>query len=239
VLDWAKVRELRTGENPARWKGHLDKILPRRAKLTRGHHQAVPYLELPLFMADLRARRGMAARALELTVLTAVRTGEAIGARWSEIDLAAASWTAPAARMKSGREHRVPLSDRVIEILAALPREGDFVFPGARGGRPLASSAMLNLVRAMRGAGATVHGFRSSFKDWCAERTRAFRDRARARGQRQGRGGLSARRHDGEAPALDGRLGGILRERAGRARQGGSPRPRTWANSTASNFMPT
>jgi integrase len=170
VLDWAKVREYRDGENPARWKAHLDKILPRRARLTRGHHKAVPYVEMPGFMADLRPRGGMAARALEVAILTSVRTGEALGARWDEIDLDARSWTIPAARMKGGREHRVPLSDRVVDILMGLPREGAFVFPGARGGS-LASSALLNLVRAMLGPGATVHGFRSTFRDWAAETT--------------------------------------------------------------------
>jgi integrase len=125
---------------------------------------------MPGFMADLRPRGGMAARALEVAILTSVRTGEALGARWDEIDLDARSWTIPAARMKGGREHRVPLSDRMVDILVGLPREGAFVFPGARGG-PLASGALLNLVRAMRGPGATVHGFRSTFRDWAAETT--------------------------------------------------------------------
>ena len=171
ALDWAKVRGFRDGENPARWKGHLDKILQRRAKLTRGHHKAVPYAEMPAFMAELRQRSGMSARALEVAILTAARTGEALGAGWAEIDLNARLWTVPAARMKSGREHRVPLSERMVEVLMALPREGGFVFPGVRGDRPLASSALLNLVRAMLGPGATVHGFRSTFKDWAAEQT--------------------------------------------------------------------
>jgi integrase len=171
VLAWAKVRQYRVGENPARWRGHLDKILPKRAKLTRGHHDAVPYAELPAFMDDLRRRPGLSARALEFTILTTARTGETIGARWAEIDLDAKLWTIPAARTKAGRGHRVPLSDRALDVLSALPRESDFVFMGARGGRPLGSSAMLNLARAMRGAGATVHGFRSTFRDWAAEQT--------------------------------------------------------------------
>ena len=122
-------------------------------------------------MAELRQRPGVSARALEFAILTATRTGETVGARWDEIDLDARLWTIPAVRMKSGREHRVPLSDRAIEILMGLPREGAFVFTGARCDRPLASSALLNLVRAMLGPGATVHGFRSTFKDWAAEQT--------------------------------------------------------------------
>ncbi len=171
MLDWAKVRGFRGGENPARWRGHLDKILPKRAKLTRGHHDAVPYVEMPDFMDDLRRKPGLSARALELAILTAARTSEVIGARWSEIDFDARLWTIPAARTKAGREHRVPLSDRALDVLSALPHESDFVFMGARGGGPLGSSAMLNLARAMRGAGATVHGFRSTFRDWAAEQT--------------------------------------------------------------------
>ena len=169
ALDWAKVRGFRDGENPARWKGHLDKILQRRAKLTRGHHKAVPYAEMPAFMAELRQRSGMPARALEVAILTAARTGEALGAGWPEIDLNARLWTVPAARMKSGREHRVPLSDAWSNSLT-LPRAAGSCSRAARD-RPLASSALLNLVRAMFGPGATVHGFRSTFKDWAAEQT--------------------------------------------------------------------
>jgi integrase len=173
VLDWAKVRAYRDGENPARWRGHLDKILPARAKVQRvEHHAAVPYVELPEFMSALRGRDGVPARALEFAILTAARTGEIIGARWSEINCEARLWTIPGERMKAGREHRIPLSDRALEILSTLPREGEFVFLGGRGGRPLPDRAMRTLVRSMRGAGdATVHGFRSTFRDWASETT--------------------------------------------------------------------
>jgi integrase len=171
VLDWAKVRGYREGENPARWRDHLKQALPARPKLSRGHHDAVPYVEMPAFMAKLRAKSGVSARALEFTILTAARTGETIGAQWSELDLAAKLWTIPDRRMKSGQEHRVPLSDRMLDVLADLPREGDFVFPGARAGKPLSNMAMLELVRGMRGKGATVHGFRSTFRDWASEQT--------------------------------------------------------------------
>jgi integrase len=172
VLDWARVRGYRDGENPARWSGHLDHLLPARAKISPvKHHDAVPYKDLPAFVAELRAKPGVSARALEFIVLTAARTGEAIGARWDEIDLKARLWTVPAGRMKAGKEHRVPLSDRAVEVLAGLPRDGEYVFPGARAGKPLSSNSMLELVRAMRGKGATVHGFRSTFRDWGAEQT--------------------------------------------------------------------
>ena len=122
-------------------------------------------------MAHLRDREGMSARALEFTILTAARTSEAIEAKWSEFDLSEKLWTVPAERMKAQKEHRVPLCARALEILEALPREGEYVFPGARLGRPLSNMAMLELVRGMRGQGATVHGFRSSFRDWAAEQT--------------------------------------------------------------------
>jgi integrase len=148
VLDWAKVRKLRDGENPARWRGHLDKLLPRRGKLSRGHHEAVPCAELPAFMAELRARPGVAARALEWTILRATRTGEAVGARWAELDLEARLWTIPASRTKTQREHRVPLADRALAILAKLPAEAEhgFVFIGGRFGAPPGHSAMLGVI---------------------------------------------------------------------------------------------
>ncbi len=171
VLDWAKVRGYRDGENPARWRDHLKQALPARSRLSRGHHDAVPYAEMPPFMGELRVKGCLSARALEFTILTAARTGEVIGARWPEIDLDGKLWTIPAERMKAGREHRIPLSDRANDILMTLPREGDFVFLGARAGKPLSNMAMLELVRGMRGTGATVHGFRSTFRDWAAEQT--------------------------------------------------------------------
>jgi integrase len=172
VLSWATARELRKGENPARWRGHLDKLLAAKSKLARvKHHDALAYTEVPTFMADLRGRGGISARALEFTILTAARTGEAIGARWSEFDLSAKLWTVPAERMKAGKEHRAPLSDRAVEILSIFPRDGDFVFAGRKSDRPISNMAMLELVRGIRGMGATVHGFRSSFRDWAAEQT--------------------------------------------------------------------
>ena len=123
------------------------------------------------FMAELRGKEGVSASALEFAILTAARTGEVIGAEWSEIDLEAKLWTVPASRMKAGKEHRVPLSDRALEVLADLSRDGEFVFPSGRAGKPLSNMAMLELLRGMRGRGATVHGFRSTFRDWAAEQT--------------------------------------------------------------------
>jgi integrase len=174
VLNYAKVKELRDGENPARWRGHLDNILPKRSRVRAvQHHAAVPYAEIGALMEELRqvdSRRQ--AQALEFTVLTAARTGEVIGARWDEINVAERVWTIPADRMKGGREHRVPLSDRALEIIkrmAALPETSDFIFPG-RYGRPLAQTTLLVVLNRLR-AGATVHGMRSCFRDWVSERT--------------------------------------------------------------------
>lgn len=170
ILDAAKVRGYRTGENPARWRGHLAQILPARTRLSRGHHKAASYSEVPIILAELRERRAMAALALEFTVLTAARTGEVIGAMWSEVDLDKAIWTVPAARMKAAREHRVPLSERAVEILRETKKlESQFLFPGPRGGQ-LSGMAMSMLLRRMN-TEATVHGFRSSFRDWAAECT--------------------------------------------------------------------
>jgi integrase len=171
VLDWATAREYRAGDNPARWRGHLDKLLPAKRKL-RGvqHHTAMPYEALPVLMGRLRRLEFVSARALEFTILTAARTGETIGARWAEIDIAAKIWTVPEDRTKSGREHRVPLSDRAVELLEALPRQdgNDHVFVGGRKGAGLSNMAMLELVKS---GGVTVHGFRSTFRDWAAETT--------------------------------------------------------------------
>jgi integrase len=173
VLDWATVRGYRQGENPARWRGHLEKLLPARRKMAAvEHHAALPYAELPAFMADLRQREGVAARALEFAVLTAARTGEVLGGRWSEIDLEGRLWTVPAGRMKKAwREHRVPLSEPALTILTGLDRMGDLVFPGQRRGRPLSDMALLMLLRRMGRGDLTAHGFRSTFSDWCAEET--------------------------------------------------------------------
>lgn len=170
ILDAAKARGYREGENPARWRGHIAQILPARARLTRGHHKAMPYESIPEFLAALQQREAIAALALEFTILTAARTGEVIGAKWDEIDLDKAVWTIPANRMKAGKEHRVPLSLRAVEILKStreLRKEG--LFPAVRGGA-LSGMAMAMLLRRI-GVDVTVHGFRSSFRDWCAECT--------------------------------------------------------------------
>jgi integrase len=178
ILDWAKVHGYRSGENPARWHGHLKLALPNRAKVRRvKHHPALPYQEAPTFIAELRKREGTPARALEFTVLCAARTGAVIGATWDEIDLEHRVWTIPAERVGAKiigedlKPRRVPLTDPVIELLKALPRSGHdtFVFPGRSGGG-LSNMAMLEIMRAMR-PGYVPHGFRSTFKDWAAETT--------------------------------------------------------------------
>ncbi|MEX2249161.1 MAG: integrase arm-type DNA-binding domain-containing protein [Parvibaculum sp.] len=174
VLDWAAARGYRTGDNPARWKGHLDTLLPARGKVAPvQHHPALPYAEVPAFMAALRERDDIGARALEFTILPAARTGEAIGARLSEIDLETALWIVPPQRMKAGREHRVPLTPRAVAIVRALPRDarGDFLFPGAKAGHPISNMTMLQTLRRMGRDDLTVHGFRSTFLDWAAELT--------------------------------------------------------------------
>ena len=178
ILSWATVQHFRHGDNPARWRGHLDALLPAKAKVRAVKHPpALPFAELPSFMAELRNRESLSARALEFTILTASRTGEAIGARWNEIDTKAKVWTIPPERMKAGRPHRVPLSNRVLAILETLPRDrSGFVFPGASAGKPMSNMAMLELLRGMNGDGLTVHGFRSTFSDWARERTNYPRD---------------------------------------------------------------
>jgi integrase len=172
VLSWAKGRELRTGENPARWAGHLDEMLAAPSKVAKvRHHPALPYLELPAFMAELRSRDSISARALECAILSAARTSEVIGVTWDEIDIAGKVWTVPPERMKAGKEHRVPLTARMLEILAGLPRrKGNVVFASA-GNKPLSNMAMLDLLRGMR-PGTTVHGFRSTFRTWASEQSR-------------------------------------------------------------------
>ena len=184
VLDAARAKGHipRNEANPARWRGHLDKLLPKRQKLMRGHHAALPYQDVPAFMGKLRERDAMAAPALEFLILTAARAGEVLGARWSEIDLEAKVWTVPAARMKSGRQHCVPLSGRALAILAvvAKARSGDFVFPGGRHGSTLSDEAMERVLRGMKVAKATTHGFRSSFRDWAGNETNFAREIAEA-----------------------------------------------------------
>lgn len=178
ILDFAKVRGYREGENPAHWRGHLDKLLPARSKVRDVEHlAALPYAELPGFLASLRTREAIAARALEFLILTAARTGEVIGARWKEIDLLDKTWTVPAARMKARREHRVPLSPRALAILGEMQaaRNGDndnaYVFTGPKPGGPLSNMAFLMLLRRMELDDLTVHGFRATFKTWASERT--------------------------------------------------------------------
>jgi integrase len=173
VLDAAKAQGLRNGENPARWRGHLDQLLPKRQRLTRGHHAALAYVKLPAFMSDLQARQATAALALEFAILTAARSGEVLGAQWDEFDVGRAIWTIPAARMKAGREHRVPLSKRALKIVKAMHEacDGVFVFSGQKVGKPLSVMALEMVLRRMKIEGVTVHGFRSAFRDWAAECT--------------------------------------------------------------------
>jgi integrase len=174
VLDWAKVRGYRDGENPARWKGHLQALLPAKAKVAKvEHHAALPYADMPGFMAALRVADGMAAKALRFTIMTAARTGETLGATWAEIDLEGRLWTVPAERMKAGKEHRVPLSEPVLELLRDLyeVRQGEPVFPGAIKGKGLSNMALLMALRRLGRADLTAHGFRSTFRDWVAEQT--------------------------------------------------------------------
>jgi integrase len=171
ILDWARVRGFREGENPARWRGHLDHLLPRPSKVKAAeHHPSLPYSEMNVFLLRLRDRRGTAALALEFIVLTAARAGEVVGMRWAEVDLIAKVWTVPASRMKAGREHRVPLSTSAIALLEKQPRESEFVFPGQN--RPtLSSGALDRLIRCRMKSGVCTHGFRSTFRTWAAERT--------------------------------------------------------------------
>jgi integrase len=175
ILDSTKARGYRHGENPARWRGHLDKLLPARSKVRDVEHlAALPYAQLPAFLASLRKREAIAARGLEFLILTAARTGEVIGARWNEIDLLDKTWTVPAARMKAHREHRVPLSTRALEIVREMQSaRGDaYVFPGPKLTRPLSNMVFLMLLRRMGLDNLTVHGFRATFKTWSSERTR-------------------------------------------------------------------
>jgi integrase len=173
VLDAAKARGLRSGENPARWRGHLDQLLPKRQRLTRGNHAAMSYGDVPAFIDDLQSCGATAALALEFTILTAARRGEVLGARLDEFDLERAVWTVPAHRMKAGREHRVPLSGRALAIVKALRQaEGrKYVFAGHKPGKPLSGEALGMVLRRMKLDDVTVHGFRSAFRDWAAECT--------------------------------------------------------------------
>lgn len=174
VLDAAKVKGLRTGENPARWRGHLDKLLPKPSKVAAvTHHASLPYAQMGDLMRALRAKAGIAPMALEFLILTAARTNEVIGATFDELDLNKAVWTIPADRMKAKREHRVPLSGRALEIARTMEglRQSNYIFPGHRSGKGLSNMAFLQLLKRMDWSHVTVHGFRSTFRDWAAEQT--------------------------------------------------------------------
>lgn len=182
VLDFAKVKGWRTGENPALWRGHLKNALPARQKLTRGHHSAMPYDDVPAFAERLGALESTSAKGLELLILTASRSGEILGAQWSEIDLKKGLWTVPASRMKAGKIHRVPLTERAVTILQKLHdgRVSDYVLPGAKKDRPLSNMAFAMLMRKMKLGHYTPHGFRSAFRDWAGDETSFPREVAEA-----------------------------------------------------------
>lgn len=179
VLDWAKARKYRAGENPARWRGHLDKLLPKKSKIAPAkNHPALPYIDAPAFMEQLHARNGIAPKALEFVILTAARVSEAANATWDEVDIKARIWTVPAARMKAKKAHRVPLSDAAVRVITDMQaqKQGEFIFPGWRIKRAITGAACLKVLRAMGYTDLTVHGFRSTFRDWCAEQTNYPRD---------------------------------------------------------------
>lgn len=174
VLDWATVRKYRTGENPARWKGHLDKLLPARSKVKKTeHHAALPWLQMGAFMVKLREQQGTAAKAVELAILTACRSGEVRGAVWEEFDLEAGIWIVPPERMKAGKEHRIPLPEKAIQLLKKQKElfPTGYAFPGMKEGKPLSDMSLTAVLRRMEQNEITVHGFRSSFRDWAAEST--------------------------------------------------------------------
>jgi integrase len=182
VLDYARSKGWRTGENPARWRGHLKNVLPARTKLSRGHHAAMRYQDVPDFMARLREREALAARALELLILTAARSSEVLGAKWSEVDLETALWTVPANRMKAAEEHVVPLSKDALRLLKDLNevKVSEYIFPGQKTDKPLSAMSMQMALRRMQVANATPHGFRSAFRDWCGDETSFPREIAEA-----------------------------------------------------------
>jgi integrase len=176
VLDWARVSGYRSGENPARWRGHLDVLLAKPGKVQKvEHHPALAIDELGDFMAKLRQQEGMGARALEFAILTAARSGEVRGATWGEVDLAGATWTIPADRMKAKREHRAALNEEAVALLQSLPRTGDLIFPNKKG-NILSDMTLTAVLRRMNRSDITAHGFRSTFRDWCSERTNYPRD---------------------------------------------------------------
>ncbi|MDP2223732.1 MAG: site-specific integrase [Nitrosomonas sp.] len=174
ILDWATVRGFREGENPARWKGHLDKLLPSPTKIAKvKHFTALPYKEIPQFMQQLRRQSGIGAAALEFAILTAVRSGEVRGALWSEINLSERLWLIPGDRMKAGREHRIPLSDAAIAVLKQMQENhvSVYVFPGVKQDKPLSDMSLTAALKRMGRNELTAHGFRSTFRDWASETT--------------------------------------------------------------------
>ncbi|TIV01719.1 MAG: DUF4102 domain-containing protein [Mesorhizobium sp.] len=178
VLDYAKAKGWRTGENPALWRGHLKSILPARQRLTRGHHAAMPWRDVSAFVQALAGKEAMSARALEFLILTAARTSEVLEATWDEMDLENALWIVPANRMKAGKEHRVPMSKRALAIVKALheTRISEYVFPGHTKGKPLSNMAFAKLMERMEAEAVTPHGFRSAFRDWAGDATSFPRD---------------------------------------------------------------
>jgi len=175
ILDWAKVRGFRAGDNPAAWKGNLARVLPARSRVQKvKHHAAMPFAEVPAFMEDLRQRDGAAALALQLLILTASRTSEVLMATWKEVRLADALWVVPGDRMKAKREHRVPLSPAALKILQRARSEhksSDFIFPSAKPDKPMSNASMTAVLKRSGHGDLTVHGFRSAFRDWAAETT--------------------------------------------------------------------
>ncbi len=171
VLAWATVRSYRTGDNPAQWRNHLDKLLPPPNKLKNVQHlAALPYTEVGAFMAQIRTKDSLAAKALELQILTATRPGEVVGATWDEIDLQAKVWTIPKGRMKADKEHEIPLSPQAVKLLKKLPRVTDFVFPGAKLDKGMTTAAAMKLIKELH-PGITAHGFRSTFREWSGDQT--------------------------------------------------------------------
>jgi integrase len=175
VLGWATVHHYRTGDNPARWRQHLEHALPARSEVAKiAHHVALPYQNIAGLMAKLRQQNGVPPACLQFITLTAARLGEALGATWDEIDLPNRVWTVPDSRMKTGEEHKVPLSVAAVAVLEAMLtiRQSDFVFPGLKQGRPISPDVVRELVKTVAGRDdATIHGLRSTFRDWAAERT--------------------------------------------------------------------
>ncbi|NMG56112.1 tyrosine-type recombinase/integrase [Aromatoleum aromaticum] len=184
VLAWATTRKYRSGDNPAAWQGHLDNLLPHRSKMQKvKHHAALPWAEMGAFMVELRKQEGVGARALEFAILTAARSGEVRGMTWGEVDLKAGVWIVPGERMKAGREHRVPLPEHATKVLQSMraetkPMPNAIVFPGVKSGKPLSDMTLTAVLKRMKRADLTAHGFRSSFRDWAAEATNYPRDMA-------------------------------------------------------------